>query len=38
LGGGNVPSVEVFDSNDKNIGRFSYNGRFWRTSYRKEVE
>ena len=38
LGGGNVPFVEVFDSNGKNIGRFSYNGRFWRTSYRTEVE
>ena len=38
LGGGNVNSAEVFDNNGKNVGRFSYNGRFWRTSYRSEVK
>ena len=35
LGSGNVPMIDVY-ANDKQIGYFSYNARFWRGIYKKE--
>ncbi len=29
LGGGNCPSVYVYDDNDNKLARISYNGRIW---------
>ena len=37
LGAGNMGLMWVKDRVGKKIGYFSYNGRFWRTSQRKEV-